>query len=103
MVQTVEDVQGLLPSLRCDQRLPGSLVDVAEMGEDLGLFVTIAEGAGDAKGTAKVVGALGEVADLVLGVAEDVPAASFAGAVAEVAVHRQGLPAELPGHPVVAE
>lgn len=70
------------------------MADVAEVGEELGFVEAGTEVADDVEGVAVAVDGFGEVAELVLGVAEAVPAACLAAAVAELAVQSEGSPAE---------
>jgi hypothetical protein len=62
VVQVVEDVQGLLPVVFCSGLVTGGVADVAEVSEELGFVVAVAEFADDGEGAAMAVGRLGEVA-----------------------------------------
>jgi hypothetical protein len=66
VVQFVEDIEGLLPGVPCFLLFPGTVTDVAEVSEDLGLLVVVAELPEYGDGTVMTVGSLGKVAELVL-------------------------------------
>ena len=85
------------------QQVLGGVVDVAEMGEHLGFLVAVAEFPEDIQSATVAVGGVGEVAELVLGVAEAVPGVRLAEPVAQLEAQRKRLSAEGPGLLVGAE
>jgi hypothetical protein len=94
VLQVLEYDQGLLPDTSRFQRVPCGVVDFAEMGEHLGFLVTVAEVPEDMQGAMMAVGGIGEVAELVLDVAEAVPGVRLAEPVGQLEAQRKSLPAE---------
>src|SRR5215813_3935414 len=73
VVELVEDGQGLLPGVAGGLGVAGGVVGVAEVGEEFGFVVAVAEAPDQVKGVLVADEGLGVVAKVVVGVAEAVP------------------------------
>jgi len=72
VTQVIQDAQGLLPGVLGAVLVAGGVADVAKVGEELGFIEAVAEFAHDVDGAKMAVDGFGEVAELMLGVAEAV-------------------------------
>ena len=73
MLDFLEDDERLLPGLAGLRQLAGGVVGVTEVGESVRFVEAVAEFPEDAERTLVAGGGFGEVAELVLGVAQAVP------------------------------
>src|SRR5215469_2634129 len=90
----------MLPSLR---QVAAGVQDVGDTGEGGRLEVTVADLPGDAQCALVAGGGFGQVAEMLLGVAQVAPDISLKLVVATFSVERECLPAERAGLLVVAE
>jgi hypothetical protein len=93
MAEVVEDRQRVTPGLTSRVGGSGSEVRVTDVGEGAGLEEAVAEVVEDIEGVPVAGEGAAVVAELVVGVAHAVPCDCLAGAVSDLLVQGQGLPA----------
>ena len=103
MVEVVEDGQGLLPGVAGGLVVAGGVVGVAEVGQDGGFGVEVAEATKQGDGVLEALGCLVEITALVVDVAEAVPGAGLAVLVAQFLEQVEGVLAVVECVAVVAE
>src|SRR5215469_11871399 len=103
MVQVVENVQGPQPGRPGGEVIAVGVPDIAEVGAGLGFGAAGAKLPEEPHSALIALGGTGQVAELVLGAAEAVPADGLTDAVAEFLLQGQGLLADHAGLPEVAE
>jgi hypothetical protein len=92
VVELVEDDQGVLPGLVCGLGIAGGVVRVAEPGECVGFAVEVAEIPVQLEGVLVAGDCLGVVAEVVVGIADDLPCLSLSVEVAaDLLVQGEGL------------
>jgi hypothetical protein len=99
----VEDVQGLPPVCAGRVRVPGGIVRVAEVSEDVSLVEPVALVAKHLKGPPVAGQGLAVITKVIMGVADAVPCGGLALLVAELPVQVEGLAGHEQALPVVAE
>lgn len=97
VVEGVENRRSLMPRLAGGLGLPGRELGVAEVGQDGGLGVAVAELPEQAERAPITRHGCGVIAALVLGIAQVVPALGLIAAIAEFPQQVKGTPAERPG------
>ena len=103
VVEFVEDYQGPLPVVAGGARVAGGEANVAEVGEGIGLLVTVTELPDEREGVQVALDGPDMMPEMLVSVAEAVPRVSPAVQVAELGVDDQGLLAWDEGRLGVAE
>ena len=97
MLEVVKDDQCLLPGITRCLDVACGVASVAKADESVGFEMPVAESAVEAEGAAITFRGLGQVTEVLLGIAEAVPTACLPVVFAELSMQDESLPTENTG------